>query len=185
LTREFVHIRVACESAQPVRSLRFENVDAHGAPISRYENSATLKGRQCANGYQRRQIDDAEHGPLLNRPLVVVTENRDSIKYKSAPEPPILAADSRGLPSLRIYPLAAFQSQFERDPVITSRRTAPSKICGQFVRSLSAAPVTIRRSRVDQVAAQIKAHRMSRFIGLHAWFNTWVIRESSGWFWGS
>jgi hypothetical protein len=75
------------------------------------------------------KIHDAEHRPLLNRPLVVVTENRDSIKYKSAPEPPILAADSRGLPSLRIYPLAAFQSQFERDLVITSRRTAPSKTC--------------------------------------------------------
>jgi hypothetical protein len=30
LTRKFVHVRVAGEGAQPVRSLRFENVDAHG-----------------------------------------------------------------------------------------------------------------------------------------------------------
>jgi hypothetical protein len=46
-----------------------------------------------------RQIDDAKHRPLLNRRLVVVPDNRDSIKNKSAPKPPILAADSRGRPS--------------------------------------------------------------------------------------
>jgi hypothetical protein len=80
-----------------------------------------------------RQIDDAKHRPLLNRRLVVVPDNRDSIKNKSAPKPPILAADSRGLPSLRIYPLGVFQSQFERALVITSRR--PSKICG-YVRTI-------------------------------------------------
>src|SRR5215470_17135485 len=34
LTRKFVHVRVAGERAQPVPSLRFENVDAHGALIS-------------------------------------------------------------------------------------------------------------------------------------------------------
>ena len=36
-----------------LRSL-LENVDVHGALISRYVHAASFKGRQCAKGYQRR-----------------------------------------------------------------------------------------------------------------------------------
>ena len=51
LAWKLVHVRVAGEGAQPVRSLRFENVDAHGYLTVR--KCSEFKG-QCVNGYQRR-----------------------------------------------------------------------------------------------------------------------------------
>src|SRR5262249_45857246 len=48
---------------------------------------------------------------------------------------------------------------------------APSKISGgQFVRSLSAAPISLRRGRVDQVGVRIKSVQNSSLVGLHGWF---------------
>jgi hypothetical protein len=76
------------------------------------------------------------------------------------------------VPSLRMYRLAAFQSQFNRDLVIPGTESHPSKICeGQFVRPLSAAPIGFPCSGVDQVAVRIKSAQKSRLIGLHLWFN--------------
>jgi small subunit ribosomal protein S21 len=43
LARKLADVRVAGEGAQPVRSLRFENVDAHGDLISRYLDAASSK----------------------------------------------------------------------------------------------------------------------------------------------
>jgi len=114
-----------------------------------------------------RQIDGAKHELLLNHLFVVVTENRDGLKNKwSSPglqsfQPTVVAA-----PSLRMHRLAAFRS------LIPGTEPHLSKICGgQFVRSLSAAPISFRRSRVDQVAVQIKSAQKSRLMGLHPWFN--------------
>jgi hypothetical protein len=86
LARKFVHVRVAGESAQPVRSLRFENVDAHGDLISRKRSE--FEGRQCVNVYQR--IGGAKRQSFLNRSFIVVTENRDGLKDESSTEPPIV-----------------------------------------------------------------------------------------------
>jgi hypothetical protein len=50
-----------------------------------------------------RQIHGAKHEPFLNRPFVVVTENRDNLKNKSFAEPPTFSADVVAVPSLRMY----------------------------------------------------------------------------------
>jgi hypothetical protein len=81
LARKFVHVKIAGEGAQPVRSLRFKNVDAHGDLIS---DAARLKAGNVLNGY------DAKHEPPLNHLFVAVTENRYSLKNKSFAEPPTL-----------------------------------------------------------------------------------------------
>src|SRR5882672_6818131 len=70
LVRKFVHIGVACKGAQPVRGLRFENVNAHGAPWLKLPNAARFKGQQYPNRSPApRQIDGAKYEPRLNCPI--------------------------------------------------------------------------------------------------------------------
>src|SRR5215470_4757923 len=52
LARKFVHIRVTREGAQPVRRLRFENVDAHDALYLRCLDAASFTGGRCYNRYR-------------------------------------------------------------------------------------------------------------------------------------
>jgi hypothetical protein len=113
--------------------------------------------------------------------LTTPSTNRSSIAHWSlwrkivtasrTNRPPSLrsfAADSHGLPSLRIYSLAACQSQFERDLVITSHRTPPSKICG----SVRAIPFGRAGKRSSQPrGSSLGADKKHAEVPTHPWFN--------------
>ena len=60
LVRKFVYIRVAGEGAQPVRSLRFENVYAHGVTHLKLPHAARSKSRQSQLIPALRQCDSGD-----------------------------------------------------------------------------------------------------------------------------
>jgi hypothetical protein len=83
---------------------------SHGTKCSEFED------RQCVNGYQRRDKLTARSTNRSSIAVVVVTENRDSLKNKSFVEPPLFRR-ARHEPLLRRVSIFA-QTGVYRQPTL-------------------------------------------------------------------